>query len=33
MIRYYGFLSNHRWGEMLPKVYAALEMALPLKVL
>lgn len=26
MIRYYGFLSNRRRGEMLPKVYDALEM-------
>ncbi|MDF4820395.1 transposase [Vibrio parahaemolyticus] len=26
MIRYYGFLSNRRKGEMLPKVYDALEM-------
>ncbi|MCG9659441.1 IS91 family transposase, partial [Vibrio mediterranei] len=31
MIRYYGFLSNRRRGEMLPKVYAALEMTLPLE--
>lgn len=31
MIRYYGFLSNRRRGEMLPKVYAALEMELPLE--
>jgi len=27
MIRYFGFLSNRRRGEMLPKVYDALEMA------
>ncbi|XEV12241.1 transposase (plasmid) [Vibrio alginolyticus] len=26
MIRYYGFLSNRRRGDMLPKVYDALEM-------
>lgn len=26
MILYYGFLSNRRRGEMLPKVYDALEM-------
>ncbi|HDY8011895.1 TPA: transposase, partial [Vibrio vulnificus] len=26
MVRYYGFLSNRRRGEMLPKVYDALEM-------
>lgn len=26
MIRYYGFLSNRRRGEILPKVYDALEM-------
>ncbi|WP_413463607.1 transposase, partial [Aliivibrio fischeri] len=26
MIRYYGFLSNRRRGEALPKVYDALEM-------
>ena len=26
MIRYSGFLSNRRRGEMLPKVYDALEM-------
>ncbi len=26
MIRYYGFLSNRRRGEMLSKVYDALEM-------
>lgn len=26
MIRYCGFLSNRRRGEMLPKVYDALEM-------
>lgn len=26
MIRYYGFLSNRRHGEMLPKAYDALEM-------
>ncbi len=26
MIRYYGFLSNKRRGEALPKVYDALEM-------
>ncbi|MGR5299421.1 transposase, partial [Vibrio mediterranei] len=31
MIRYYGFLSNRHRGEMLPKVYAALEMELPLE--
>ena len=25
MLRYYGFLSNRRRGELLPKVYKALE--------
>ncbi|HCM9622343.1 TPA: transposase, partial [Enterobacter cloacae subsp. cloacae] len=26
MVRYYGFLSNRKRGELLPKVYEALEM-------
>ena len=26
MVRYYGFLSNRKRGELLSKVYAALEM-------
>lgn len=25
MVRYYGFLSNPKWGELLPKVYEALQ--------
>lgn len=26
MVRYYGFLSSRKWGELLPKVYKALQM-------
>lgn len=26
MVRYYGFLSNRKRGELLPKVYEALQM-------
>lgn len=26
MVRYYGFLANRKRGELLPKVYEALEM-------
>lgn len=29
MVRYYGFLSNRKRGELLPKVYEALQMEKP----
>ena len=31
MVRYYGFLSNRKRGELLPKVYAAREMEVKTK--
>ena len=31
MVRYYGFLSNRKRGELLPKAYAALEMEVKTK--
>ncbi|WNN54740.1 transposase (plasmid) [Hafnia alvei] len=31
MVRYYGFLSNSKSGELLPKIYAALEMEVKTK--
>lgn len=31
MVRYYGFLSNRKRGELLPKVYASLEMEVKIK--
>lgn len=31
MVRYYGFLSNRKRGELLPKIYAALEMEVKIK--
>ncbi len=31
MVRYYGFLSNRKRGELLPKIYVALEMEVKTK--
>ena len=32
MVRYYGFLSNRKSGELLPKIYAALKMEVKTKL-